>query len=335
MLLVGAGINNWGYFYGSWADLVGNGGRQDFAVAAGAPRATSLGDSAYRPGAGSGITSAPVPLSWSVPREYSTRGEVLQVRVPGARTGIDADAYVYLPPQYFLRINKHREFPGVEVFTGYPRNALALVNRIDYPEQVLRAITAHTSGSMVLVMMSPTVVPPRDTECTNVPAGPQTLTYLAHDVPTYLEGLYRIRTQGWGTLGASTGGYCATKIALTNSNVFRAAVSLSGYYHPLSDGTTGSLWGGSTVLRNLNDPEWLLAHQPPPPIAVLTTIGSLEQGPEGISDMQHFLSLVRPPMVGEGVVVQGGAHNYTDWFRILPKGLAFLWEHLRAGVPAG
>ena len=116
---------------------------------------------------------------------------------------------------------------------------MSLLDRFDYPGVLLHAMADHTAGPMVLVMLDPAVTPPRDTECTNVPRGPQTLTYLAQDVPTDLEGRYRIRAEGWGAMGDSTGGYCATKMALDSSNVFRAVVALSGYYHPLSDITTG------------------------------------------------------------------------------------------------
>lgn len=183
---------------------------------------------------------------------------------------------------------------------------------------------------MVLVMMNPAVALPRDTECTNVPAGPQALTYLAQDVPTYLESRFRIQAAGWGAMGDSTGGYCATKIAMTTSNVFRALVSLSGYYHAISDNTTGSLWAGSEVLRDVNSPDWLLANQPAPPIAVLATIGSTELGSDGVLDTRKFLSYVRPPMTAESIVVPGGGHNFSDWSRVLPRSMAFLWQHLRA-----
>ena len=36
---------------------------------------------------------------------------------------------------------------------------------------------------MILVMLRPTVAPPRDTECVDVPGGPQTETFFAEDLP--------------------------------------------------------------------------------------------------------------------------------------------------------
>ena len=55
---------------------------------------------------------------------------------------------------------------------------------------------------MVLVMMSPSVAPPRDTECTDVPAGPQALTFLAADVPEAMAASYRVQPRGWGAIGS-------------------------------------------------------------------------------------------------------------------------------------
>src|SRR5690349_12711630 len=39
----------------------------------------------------------------------------------------------------------------------------------------------------------------------------------------------------------------------------------------LRDNTTGELWGGSRVLKNLNNLEWRLRHLPPPPVSILAT----------------------------------------------------------------
>jgi hypothetical protein len=94
------------------------------------------------------------------------------------------------------------------------------------------------------------------------------------------------------------------------SSTFRAAVSLSGYYRARSDRTTGSLWDGSKPLRDLNDLEWRLAHQPVPPVSLLLTIGTEELGPYGIRDTERFLHLVHWPMTVETVFGAGGRHTF-------------------------
>jgi S-formylglutathione hydrolase FrmB len=198
-----------------------------------------------------------------------------------------------------------------------------------YPDVLLSQIDAHRSRPMVLVMLRPTVVPPRDTECTDVPAGPQTLTYFGEDVPRTVSQDLRVRPTGWGAIGDSTGGYCATKLLLTHSSVFTAGVSLSGYYHTLRDRTTGNLWGGSPMLRNLNDPEWLVGHQPQPPVSLFATIGAAEKGASGIRDTRRFAALVHAPMSMTTVVIPGG-HNFASWSTVMPQALDFLSTHLGA-----
>ena len=51
------------------------------------------------------------------------------------------------------------------------------------PGRPLAELRAHRARPMVLVHDEPVGGPPRDTECTDVPAGPQALTFFAQDVP--------------------------------------------------------------------------------------------------------------------------------------------------------
>jgi enterochelin esterase-like enzyme len=328
VLLLAAGANNYGYFYGSWSDLVGGSSQAavQVPVAPGGrtPRQGHVGAARTIPVISKGETS------WSSPGQWATRGRVDTVTVHGARTGLSTQVLVYLPPQYFQPAWSHRTFPAVEVMTGYPGVVANLLQRQHYPDTLLSQIESHKANPMVLVMLRPTVAPPRDTECTDVPGGPQALTYLSEDVPTSMESAYRVRPMGWGAMGDSTGGYCAVKLAMARSDVFTAAVSLSGYYHTLRDTTTGDLWGGSSVVRNLNNPEWLLAHQPAPPISVLATMGTAEQGHTGISDTRHFLSLVKAPMSVTSVIIPGGGHNFHTWSTVMGPAFDWLSKHLHA-----
>ena len=328
VLLVAAALNNYGYFYGSWSDLFGT-------SSAGAPSSTTIS----RALAAHGRTGAPLAVTKDAavmdpgreaPAERRTKGSNEGLSICGATSRLSEQALVYLPPQYFQAAFARSRFPAVEVFTGYPGTTSNLVRRMHYPDVLLKEITAGRSRPMVLVMLRPTVVPPRDTECTDVPAGPQTLTYFAEDVPRAISSSLRVDPTGWGAMGDSTGGYCATKLAMTHSSVFPAAASLSGYYHTLRDGTTGDLWGGAPQVRELNDLEWLLRHQPAPPVSVYATIGADEHTHTGLGDTKTFASLVRAPMSMTTVVLQGGGHNFKSWAQVMPAALDFLSHHLPA-----
>ena len=248
----------------------------------------------------------------------------------GGTTGLSQKAYVWLPPQWFAPGADHRTFPAALVMAGYPGSGLNLERRLHLPQEVMARVAAGTASPMVLVMMSPSVVMPRDTECTDVFAGPQVETFLAVDVPSALGPRYRVRPGDWGTMGDSTGGWCAVKLAMDHPATFPAAVSLSGYYHPLSDSTTGSLWGGSAQLRDLNDPRWRLQHLPPPPVSVLATSSKGETGPTGYRDLQSFAALVRAPMRLDTMVLPSGGHNFATWTAETPSAVDWLSARLAA-----
>jgi hypothetical protein len=84
------------------------------------------------------------------------------------------------------------------------------------------------------------------------------------------------------------------------------------------------------VLRHLNNLEWLLAHQPAPPVSVLATISQQERGYNGVQDTRRFVSMVRPPMSVDLIVQPHGGHNFATWAQDLPTAIDWLSRHLRA-----
>jgi enterochelin esterase-like enzyme len=334
VLMVAALINDYGYFYGSWSELLGGSTRDGRVVHARALQGALAGRMAASTltarSAGDRVT--PLPGLATAPARWATQGRLESVTISGGRSGLSDHAFIYLPPQYYQPAWAHRTFPAAEVLTGYPSNDQSLVNRMDYPQVLQQQMAAHRAHPMVLVMLRPTVVPPRDTECTDVPGGPQAETFLAQDVPVAMRDALRVRPVGWGVIGDSTGGYCAAKIAMMHSDVFSAGVALSGYYHTLQDGTTGDLWGGSRVVRSLNDLEWRLQHQPAPPVSLLVTISRQEHGSYGYADTRRFLSLARPPLHVDSLVLNRGGHNFAAWDSELPQAVSWLSAHLGAPV---
>ena len=315
-------VNDWGSFYGSWSDLFGRSSTLVTVPAGGQTQFDESGSHHFD------RATALTPTDWSRPADFSTRGEVGSVVVAGRRSALRSTALVYLPPQYFQTQYARVNFPVVEVFSGYPGDVAQLVRNLGYPAGLLVAIRNGSARPMILVFFNPALAPPRDTECTNVPHGPQVATYFTQDVPEVLQKNLRVTTSGWGTMGHSTGGYCATKLAMLAPHRFNTGVSLSGYFHAQRDATTGDLWGGSQNVRNLNDPEWRLVHLPVPRIAILASIGSFEGGSDGLRDTQRFIALVRPPMNARLIVVKDGGHNFHDYQSVLPTAFAWLTRHL-------
>ncbi|HUZ27484.1 MAG TPA: alpha/beta hydrolase-fold protein [Streptosporangiaceae bacterium] len=296
-------------------------------------RVTVHGQPQYGPVAGSGVPGLS-GLSKRVSTSPAVVGRLLMVSMTGQQTGITArGAYVYLPPQYFQRAYAHARFPAVLALTGYPGASWSIVKRLGLPSEAARLVAAGRMPPAIYVMMNVSVVMPRDTECTNVPAGPQVESFFAQDVPRAIEQSFRVQRLGsaWGLIGYSTGGYCAAKLAMLNPYQFHSAVSLAGYYVALRDNTTGNLYGGSLGYRHENDLDWRLAHLPAPPISLLVTSSKI--GEKTYPGTMAFLRLVHSPMQGYSLILAQGGHNFGSWQRELPQSLTWLGRRLRPAVP--
>ena len=330
-------LNDYGQFFTSWSELFGTGpaasvvSQQHFgAVPPPAPVGARVLH-ARAPGAARvAVTSATLPngarpTSWSSRSEWPTRGALVQMNVSGPTTGLVEPGMVYLPPAYFTG---DRAMPLVEVMTGYPGSTLLLVDRMHYPSYLLSAMKAGTQP-MALVLLRPSVTYPRDTECTDVPHGPQAFSYFANDVPSVVASTFGLKPTSYGAIGDSTGAMCAVKLAVVDPQRFTAAVSLSGYFHAIRDITTGNLYGGSTQVRNLNDIMWRLRHLPLPPVSVLVATSLTEHGSDGYKSAEKLLALVRAPMSADEIVLNRGGHNFETWTQEIPPALRWLSTRLR------
>ena len=325
-------LNDYGQFFTSWSELFGTASPARVVGAAhyGAspqPKHLHALVPAFTHVAAVHSDSLPAGVEatpWSPQTEWRRRGEVVTVRLTGATTGLSELAQVYLPPSYFAG---RRAMPLVEVMSGYPGSTLALVDRLHYPADLLSAITSG-APSMVLVMLRPSVTSPRDTECTNVPNGPQAFSYFARDVPAAVSAKFGLQPTSYGAIGDSTGGMCAVKLAVVDPQQFTAAVSLSGYFHAIRDATTGDLYGGSTATRQLNDIIWRMRNLPLPPVSVLVATSLTEKGADGYRSAKQFLGLVHAPMSADEIVLDHGGHNFETWNREIPSALRWLGRHL-------
>ena len=319
---VAGAVNDYGAFYTTWGDLLGVTPAHVGTVRGyGAPASSGIDPAHAR------IHGYPT-TSWSTPARWPTSGAVVSLLLAGARTGIAEPALVYLPPAYFAAHNGPARLPIVETFTGFPGQPTNLLTRLHYPRFLLAGIRAGQVQQMALVMMRPTVGFPRDTECLDIAHGPRSLTYFAQDVPAAVANALGLEVTAAAAIGDSSGGYCALHLAMTHPRAFRAAASLSGYYRPVPDASTGDLFAGSSSAREQADLEWRLRHLPVPPISVLVATSPSESGYEGYAAAQHFLGLVRAPMSAQEVVVAHGGHNFDTWSLEIPRALAFLSRNL-------
>jgi enterochelin esterase-like enzyme len=323
-----AAANSYFGFYTSWRDLVS-------VVSGSYAAAPPAPFSAVRHGSGvtlHGRSGLAVPGG----NDPAQAGQVEDTTIQGQLTGLSARALIYLPPQYFQPRYSKTMFPVVIVSSGYPGDVTKLVSLLRYPSRLATAIRAGQDQPMVLVMMSPMILPGRDTECTNVAnGGPRAEDFWAQDVPAAVEQSYRVSQDatGWGLVGDSTGGYCALKIAMTNSDRFSAAASLSGYFDALQDSTTGDLYGGDPVFREQNDLLWRIKNLPSPPISAL--LATSRTGESNYGPTLDFIAHAKAPIRISTLIRAVGGHNFNTWNAEVPAALQWLSGHLSPGTSGG
>ncbi|MEV0320716.1 alpha/beta hydrolase [Streptomyces sp. NPDC050658] len=312
---VGLGANQAFGFYATWADLFG----QETAPGVVVDHDPAKG------GPGSPVDVLKTrPVNVPGGGRPSTGGQIQKVNVSGKESDIASPAYVYLPPEYFQPRYKDRKFPAAVVLTGYPGTAEALIKGLHYPQTAHEQVEDGKMQPMILVMMRPTVAPPRDTECVDIPGGPQTETFFAKDLPQAISEHYRVGASpgGWGVIGDSTGGYCALKLAMHHPDVYAAGAGLSAYYKAPVDVTTGDLFHGDKELERHADLMWSLDHMPPPRTSLLVTTS--KQGEDNYGDTEKFIGKVKAPTRISSITLDSGGHNFNTWRREIPATLEWI-----------
>lgn len=258
--------------------------------------------------------------------------KTITVRVPGAK-GPEAarlPVLVWLPKQYDELRNRLTKFPTLMVLPGQPSTPQAMFNGFGFAAQATQAIDSGKVPPFIAVFPPLMIAAPRDTECTNVPGGPQAETWLATSVRRQVIKRFRSDPSGakWSSLGFSTGGFCSAKLLLRSRTEFSAAVSIGGYFDAETDSTTGDLFDGSRQLRNENSPIWLIK-QPPQRqtnlliVASKTDADTWKPGATYADTSQMVTQSSGIPGVATLLLPRGG-HNYSTYKPTLPQSLVWL-----------
>ena len=318
---VGLGVNQAFGFYASWADLLGREKGEGVVVDH---------NGAAGPGGGPLQVVDTESVIVSGGARPGTGGQIQKIDIVGRTTRIATSAYVYLPPEYFQPRYRTHRFPTAVVLTGYPGTASALVEKLRYPRTALELARAGRAKPMILVMLRPTVAPPRDTECADVPDGPQTESFFAKDLPEAVTAHYRVGREpgSWGIIGDSTGGYCALKLAMHHPKVYAAGAGLSPYYNAPVDPTTGDLFQGDKALRDRANLWWCLKHLPAPDTSLL--VSSSKVGEANYKDTLKFIERVKATETTRisSIILESGGHNFNTWRREIPATLQWVSERL-------
>ncbi len=172
-------------------------------------------------------------------------------------------------------------------------------------------------------------------ECSDVPGDADVATWITRDVRWMVLRNFRAiaSATGWGLMGYSTGGFCAAKLVLQYPGLYRAAVSLSGYYLPES-----RLLTRNRDLAIRNSPLWAIGHERTPAVSLLMTASGQDREdppsqPQQMIDAARADSLSRATEVQSFVAPLGGGHNQGAWQKMLPTAFGWLSGRLAGPVP--
>ena len=279
-------------FYTSWADLTGK-------VTQGA---TIDGNGLVAPGEG--------------------HAQVLTVRHPSV--GRDDQVIVWTPKEYDEPQYAHHKFPVVMFLAGQPSSPELTFTQFGFAKDATSLIAAHRVPPFVAVFPTLMVSPPRDTECTDVPGGPRAEDWLSTDVPQFMTTHFRVQPRGrdWTVGGWSTGGFCAAKLVTSHPAWFGSAASFGGYYQPIQDHTTGSLFAGRKKLKQHNSPQWLYGHLGGLHGSRLLLVSGREDRESWRSTRKMLHASYLDPGVSH-IDFPSGGHNYRNYSAYLPQALVW------------
>jgi enterochelin esterase-like enzyme len=259
-----------------------------FVVAAGAVsvlayRAVDGGDD--KAPAGSAVSASPSAAQPSGPPSFGplapqnftavgdrSGGSLSRITLDGRRSGVRADVWVWLPPQYKRSDFQTKKFPVLMLHSAYPgvgENSL-LSGQTSALSKIADGIARGTLPPFVVVApeltpytqaeldaaADPSVL---DTECSDIPGKAKMATFHNEDVREAVAATFRVTNDrnGWALLGEGAGGLCAAKYALQYPQYYVAGASLSG---PTT--LKSPLWGAAQAARDGQSLKTLLAAHP-------------------------------------------------------------------------
>lgn len=315
-------VNNSNNLYDNWGDLLGTGDHVQAAANLGAD------------GTG-GISLRELPKVKQTFREASgpgmhAAGGVQVTDLKGQVSGVDAEVYVWLPPQYHEAAYRHRKFPVVELLPGYPGSAKSWFGSLHAPQQLLPLMKSGQITPFILVSPRTTLIADADTGCANIPGRVNADTWLSVDVPKMVTDNFRAEggPGGWAVAGYSAGAHCAAKLAVAHPDRYRAGVSLSGYNDPI--GEPLSLAAQTLQLRAANNPYLILKHDRVPPAISLYVSGESGDGYEAGMALQR---VAKSPTTVDVVYLprSAGGHNMALWRPQITTVFRWLTQQFDAG----
>ncbi|TJZ52970.1 esterase [Streptomyces piniterrae] len=318
-------VNNANNLYDTWDDLLGTGSHVEAA--------RDLGPDGM---GGKQIKDEPKQLQSFRPADDPVVGSGVQMTdLKGRISGVSGEVYVWLPPQYNDPAYKDKKFPVVELLPGYPGSSKSWLGSLKAGEQLRPLMQSGQIKPFILVAPRTNVLSGVDTGCVNIPGKVNADSWLTVDVRKMVIDNFRAgdKPDSWGLAGYSAGAHCATKLALSHPDRYRAAVAMSGYNDPAIE--PDSLAGKDPKLRIESNPLHILKSANAagkPPRTALYVSGAAGDGYQAGIGLQQLAK--KPTTVSVRMLTGLGGHTTAVWKNQVPEVFRWLGRQLTAGGQA-
>ncbi|MDJ0340883.1 alpha/beta hydrolase-fold protein [Streptomyces sp. H10-C2] len=279
------------------------------------------------PGASSSKVLMPTGPKSELKLARSTQaGPIMVTSVRGAKSGVTGKVWVWLPPEYSDPKYATYGFPVVMMYAGGQSNGYNTWTDHQLPIQEADVQLSKQGKAHPFIMIMPVQNlnshENKALDCSDIPGQPKMGTWMARDVPDFVRANFRtLRSRdGWGVMGASTGGFCSAKLVLQYPDVFKAAVPMDGYFDPDS-----LLWKGHEADRLANSPN-TLARKGKADVSILATAGNGE--PYETNLVKTWLKKIVAPVKAEYYELPGGRHLTSDFKKLIPRTLTWFTSKL-------
>lgn len=214
-------VNRAGEFYASWGDLFGS--KNQLAKVALAPDILAQ------------ISASDIEKADRTPGGSL----ILRKIIKGKDSGISDVVYVALPPKMATKMLENPSAPTigdnyqvVELFPGFPGVPQTWIGSMAGITTLENLENSGTIKESIAIIPAINVMPGEDTECLDFIGGPQVETWITSDMREFAKTYLGVDSRRWSAFGFSTGGWCASEVAIRHPDLYKSAVSLAGYFKP-------------------------------------------------------------------------------------------------------
>ena len=290
-------VNNYGNFYISFDDLLGH---QSIAVEQ-----------------SNKIPTFGISLDDLRNAEFNLDGSaVIKRTIVGKDSGIKSEVYLGLPRSYVQALRTHvmpsKNYRVIEFLPGYPGHPLAWIHGIRVMREIESQVGQGKLPEFIAVFPPINISANFDAECMDFTSGPKIETWLSKDVVTFVNQYLNLTASTWGISGYSTGGWCATMLAIKHREQYSMVGSIAAYYNPaLSRKISKYERDRQRLEYNLDN---YLQDERPVDFFIVDSVDDSESHPS----TKKFIEKITGKFDLTTVKLRNSGHNLEAWKKVIP-----------------